>query len=71
MRPSEEWHKILSQPTPYGSYVRKVVQYHFPKYWSELSHTLYENGYNLKEMNEYDGRIVMPELTERFDNTRF
>ena len=70
MRPNQEFHEIMWQPNPHGSYVRKVVRFHFPKLWEDVSANLHENGYNLKEMNEYDNQVEMPELSEKFDTTR-
>ena len=71
MRSNEVFHEIIWQPNPHGSYVRKVIRYHFPKWWSQISETLHENGYNLKEMNEYDKQIEMPSIEDRFDTTKF
>ena len=71
MRPSTQFHEIMAQPNPHGSYIRKVVRYHFPKLWSQVSSNLHVNGYNLKEMNEYDKQLDMPEFAEGFDTARF
>ena len=67
-RPNQIFHEILTQPNPHGSYIRKLIKYHFPRWWSELSGNLHENGYNLVEMNEYDKQIKMPELDNKFDS---
>ena len=54
MKPCLPFHELVSQPNPHGSYVRKVLRHHFPKLWEETSKTLFENGLNMIEMNEYD-----------------
>ena len=69
MRPNEVFHELMWQPNPHGTYVRKVIKYHFPRWWAQISETLYEDGYNLKEMNEYDKQIEMPSTEDRFDTT--
>ena len=67
LRPNEHFHEIMAQPNPHGTYIRKVIRYHFPRLWNQTSQTLYENGYNLIEMNQYDSQTKMPELDEKFD----
>jgi hypothetical protein len=43
------------------------VRHHFPRWWKDISSSLHENGYNLKEMNEYDDKVDMPALGDKFD----
>ena len=57
----------MAQPNPHGSYMRKLVRYHFPAMWDDISETLYENGLNVIEMNEYDKKTTMPEISHKFD----
>ena len=71
IRPNQYFHEIMAQPNPHGSYIRKVIRYHFPRLWNQTSHTLYENGYNLIEMNEYDSQTRMPELDDEFDTSLY
>ena len=70
-RENKPFHELMWQPNPHGTYLRKVIRYHFPSWWSEISETLYDNGYNLAEMNEYDTQTDMPELTTEFDKTKY
>ena len=53
-RPSKNFHEIMSQPAPHGSYLRRTLKEHFPVWWHETSAQLHANGYSLPEMNEYD-----------------
>jgi len=69
MKPNKHFHDLVAQPNPHGSYFRKVLRYHFPALWDETSKTLYENGYNIIEMNEYDDKIDMPQISHKFDTS--
>jgi len=40
-----------------------------PRHWSMISKTLADQGYNFREMNEYHERTVMPDASNKFDNT--
>ena len=51
--------------------MRKSVKHHFPTLWEETSKILYENGYNLIEMNEYDDKTELPEIGHKFDTNYF
>ena len=68
-RPSKPFHDIVSQPAPHGTYLRRTLKDNFPRWWNDVSRTLYENGHNLPEMNEYDHSIEVPNHPEKFDTT--
>ena len=59
----------MVQPNPHGSYVRKSIRHHFPNWWKDVSKTLEENGVNVMEMDSYDEKTDMPEITGKFDTT--
>lgn len=68
-KPNLPFHNLAAQPNPHGSYLRKVMKYHFPLFWEDTSRILYENGYNLVEMNEYDDKTTFPTLGHKFDKS--
>ena len=68
-KPNLHFHNLVAHPNPHGSYLRKVLRYHFPVLWEETSRTLYENGYNLIEMNEYDDKVDFPQISNKFDTS--
>ena len=67
-RPNPIFHEIITQPAPHGSYVRKSLREHFPVWWHNCSETLYKQGYNLPEMNEYDKQTKIERSSTAFDN---
>ncbi len=58
-RPSKQFHDLMAQPAPHGSYLRKSVKEHFPVWWNHVSADLHSAGYTLPEMNEYDKAILI------------
>jgi hypothetical protein len=67
--PSKPFHEIVTQPEPNGQYVRKLLSHNMPRHWSMISKDLYKQGYNFREMNEYSHKDVMPDVTNKFDNS--
>ena len=59
----------MVQPNPHGSYVRKSIRHHFPNWWRDVNKTLEENGVNVMEMDSFDEKTDMPEITGKFDTT--
>ena len=68
---SKQFHEIMTQPAPHGSYLRRSLKEHFPVWWEQTSAQMHANGYSLPEMNEYDRATKMPKSHTRFDNQRF
>jgi hypothetical protein len=69
--PSKHLHDVITQPEPNGKYFRKTVSQIYPRNWGMISKQLHDMGYNFREMNEYDEKEVMPDVTDRFDNTYY
>ena len=69
MKQNKHFYNIVAQPNPHGSYFRKVLRYHFPSLWEKTSKTLYENGYNLIEINKYDDKVDFPQISHKFDTS--
>jgi hypothetical protein len=67
--PSKPFHEIVTQPEPNGQYVRKLLAHNMPRHWAKVSKELYNQGYNFREMNEYSHKDVMPDVTNKFDNS--
>jgi hypothetical protein len=64
-------HEVMTQPEPNGKYVRTTVKELLPRNWSMISKDLHRMGYNFREMNEYSEKDVMPDVTDKFDNTYY
>ena len=32
-KPSQDFHDLVAQPNPHGSYVRNTIRHHFPAWW--------------------------------------
>jgi hypothetical protein len=69
--PSKTIHELITQPEPNGKYVRSVLKNQFPRNWSQISKQLHESGYNFKEMNEYSENVHMPDVTYKWDDSRY
>jgi hypothetical protein len=67
--PSKPFHEIVTQPEPNGQYVRKLLAHNMPTHWAKISKDLHYQGYNFREMNEYSHKDIMPDVTNKFDNT--
>lgn len=67
--PSKPFHEIVTQPEPNGQYVRKLLAHNLPRHWAKVSKDLHYQGYNFREMNEYSHKDVMPDVTNKFDNS--
>ena len=66
-RPSKAFTEIVSQPAPYGSYLRRSLKEHFPVWWHETSQQLHEQGLSLPEMYHYDRQTNMPKSHTQFN----
>ena len=66
-RPATQFHELVTQPAPHGSYLRRVLKEHFPVWWAQVSSDLYSNGYSLPEMNEYDKATKIQKSHTQFD----
>lgn len=69
--PCKQLHEIITQPEPNGKYIRTIIKENYPRHWSMMSKQLYEMGYNFKEMNEYSKNAYMPDITYKFDDSRY
>lgn len=69
--PNKQFHQVLTQPDPNGQYIRRIMRDNLPRQWGLISKELHRQGYNLTEMYEYDAALVMPEATNKFDNTYY
>lgn len=69
--PSRTIHDLLTQPEPNGKYLRTVLKNQFPRNWSQISKQLHEDGYNFKEMNEYSENKYMPDVTYKWDDSKY
>jgi len=67
--PSKSFHEIVTQPEPNGKYVRSLLSHNLPRTWGKISKDLYTQGFNFREMNEYSQKEVMPDVTNKFDNS--
>ena len=67
--PSKSFHEIVTQPEPNGKYVRSLLAHNLPRSWSMMSKDLHTQGFNFREMNEYSEKEVMPDVTNKFDNS--
>lgn len=67
--PSKPFHELVTQPEPNGQYVRRLLSHNMPTHWAKVSKDLYNQGYNFREMNEYSHKEVMPDVTNKFDNS--
>jgi hypothetical protein len=63
------FHEVLTQPEPNGKYIRTILKEQYPRHWSLISKQLHELGYNLREMNEYDNKIYMPDVNNKYDDS--
>lgn len=66
---SKPFHEIVTQPEPNGQYVRRLLAHNMPRHWAMVSKDLHYQGYNFREMNEYSHKDVMPDVTNKFDNS--
>lgn len=64
-------HEVLTQPEPNGKYVRALLKDNYPRHWAMISKDLHDLGYNFKEMNEYSENIYMPDVTYKWDASRY
>jgi hypothetical protein len=64
-------HDVITQPEPNGKYVRTILKENFPRQWSLISKQLHDTGFNFREMNEYSEKKVMPDVTDKFDNSYY
>ncbi len=67
--PSKSFHEIITQPEPNGKYIRSLFSHNHPRTWGMISKDLHTQGYNFREMNEYSEKEIMPDVTNKFDNT--
>ncbi len=65
------FHDLVTQPEPNGKYVRTLLKSNFPKIWSGISADLHKLGFNFREMNEYSDKKTMPDVTYKFDDSRY
>jgi hypothetical protein len=42
-----------------------------PRQWGNISKALHKQGYNFREMHEYDAAKMMPEAMNKFDNSYY
>lgn len=68
---SVPFHDLITQPEPNGKYLRTILKSNFPNIWAEISSELHKLGYNFKEMNEYSAKEVMPDITYKWDDSRY
>ena len=68
-RENKTFHDMVSQPAPHGSYFRRTLKENFPVWWHDVSANLYQNGYNLPEMNEYDNSTEIQKSHTQFDTS--
>ncbi len=69
--PNKRFHEIVTQPEPNGKYVRTILKENYPRHWSTMSAKMHDLGYNFKEMNEYSENMYMPDVTYKFDGSRY
>ena len=70
-RPNRTFHEIVSQPAPYGSYLRRTIKEHFPVWWYQTSLKLHEQGISVPEMQHYDRQTNMPKSHTSFNTNRY
>jgi hypothetical protein len=51
--------------------MRTTLKETYPRNWAMISKELHRLGFDFREMNEYSGKEIMPDVTNKFDNSYY
>jgi hypothetical protein len=51
--------------------VRTILKENYPRNWGMISKKLHDMGFDFREMNEYSGKVSIPDVVDKFDNSMY